>query len=285
MLESEQESGSQVEGEGTSMYIQQHAFSNILRNRGRNILVGAIILVIATATVTALMINSASSGIIDDYRGRFASEVVLMANMERLRERAMAGYTGGRIRISPPTIPADQYLAFGESEHLHGSFYTAAIGVNSIVQLTVVDARLGGGLDRPERILPGISEPQPRYTMKLLGNQFGEFAEGIRATAEGRMPENPNECIISIDLAELNGLAVGDTLHLTSHLTDENSDAHSIYYSLTIAGTYYDATDEYAVGAQRNAYTNRRNEVLTGYETVVATLQPGFRGMQLTVCC
>lgn len=265
------------------MYILQNAFRNILRNRGRNILIGAIIFVIIIATVVALMINNTTSGIIDDYKDRFGAEVSLVVNMQKLREQTMANSTDGRIAMIRPSIPAEQYVAFGESEYLQDSFYTASVGVNSD-DITAVDAELGGGSSRRGGMggMGGSVGSEPTlFMMRLLGNKFEDFEEGLREIAEGRAPENQNEMIISTDLAELNNLSIGDTISFSSELTDANRDIHEIYYTLTVVGTYYDATDEYPEGL-RNAYTNRRNEILTGYEIVAAPLQPGFSGIDIT---
>lgn len=244
-------------------------------------LIGTIIFVIIIASVVALMINNTADGIIDDYKDRFAAEVGLVPNMEKLREQAMENSTNGMVKITRPLIPADQYIEFGESEHLKDSFYTASVGVNS-ADITAVDEELGGGSDRVMMGGPGSSTPT-MYMMKLLGNKFEDFEEGVREIAEGRMPENENEGIVSSDFAELNDVSIGDTISFTSELMamDETKNTQEIEYTITIVGTYYDATDEYATGIQQNAYTNRRNEILTDYETVVAPFQPEHSGIKI----
>lgn len=54
-----------------------------------------------------------------------------------------------------------------------------------------------------------------------------------------------------------------------------------ISYELTVVGTYYDVTDEYAEGSMKNAFTNRRNEILTTYDTVVQEIQPDMSGIKV----
>lgn len=263
------------------MYILQNSIRNVLRNRGRNALIGAIMCGIIMASVTALMINSATAGIIDDYKGRFGAEVILAANMNKIRARAMANPTSAGIMIVRPVIPPEQYVAFGESEYLQGAYYTASIGINS-ADITAVDAKYGGWFDRPVAGMgPGGAMPT-MYMLRLLGNRFEDFKEGLRALAAGRMPTAKGECIISVDLAELNGLSVGDTLTFITELNDLDRNVYEAYYTLTVVGTYYDATDKYPPGARQNAYLNRRNEVLAAYETVLAPMQSDLRGVQIT---
>ena len=47
------------------MYILQNAAKNIGRNKGRNILIGVIILVIIATSAIALIINNTANGIIN----------------------------------------------------------------------------------------------------------------------------------------------------------------------------------------------------------------------------
>ncbi|SDZ08288.1 putative ABC transport system permease protein [Evansella caseinilytica] len=263
------------------MYILQNAFRNILRNRGRNMLIGAIVFVIIIASVVALMINNTADGVIDDYKDRFAAEVSLVPDMQKLREQLMEESTDGSVRMTRPIIPAEQYIVFGESDYLQGSIYTAAVGVNND-DLTAVDGHLGGGTNRRGGSMGGGGSFQPTlFLMKLLGNEFDDFTDGLREIAEGRMPENENEAIVSTDLAELNELSIGDTLTFESELLDDEGEPHEIEYTITIVGTYYDATDEYAEGIQQNAFTNRRNEILTGYDTVVSAFIPDHSGIDI----
>jgi putative ABC transport system permease protein len=265
------------------MYVMQNAFRNVLRNRGRNILIGVIISVIIISTVVGLMINNTTSGIIDDYKTRFAAEVSFVANMQKMRESVMANYTGGRVTMSAPIISPEHYVEFGRSEYLQSAVYTASVGVNSDDIAAIESEKGGGGASGGVMIVGGVASYPTAYMMRLL-NQFDDFQTGLRDIAEGRMPENRDEIIISADLAELNGISVGDTMSFNSELSEGGmSDRKTIdiHYDLTVVGTYYDATDEYPANVQQNAYTNRRNEILTGYETVVAPMQPGLRGINI----
>jgi putative ABC transport system permease protein len=55
------------------MYILQKKIKNVVRNKGRNILLGAIIFAIIVTTVISLIINTASGSIIEDYKARFGA--------------------------------------------------------------------------------------------------------------------------------------------------------------------------------------------------------------------
>jgi putative ABC transport system permease protein len=69
--------------EETRMYIFTNALKNIMRNRGRNILLASIIFVIIATTVVTLMINNTSDRIINEYKNQFGVEVTISRNMPK----------------------------------------------------------------------------------------------------------------------------------------------------------------------------------------------------------
>lgn len=269
------------------MYILHNALANVWRHKGRNALLGAIILVVIAASVIALMISSTATRIIDDYKERFSAEVTFVPDMEKVREEAMAGSTDGMVRMTMPTIDADQYLAFGESEHLADAVFTASTGVVP-EDITPVAADLGGGTGM--MMMGGgpggpTSEDEPMsFLASLQGDNFADFEDGSRALADGEMPDAEGEALVSTELAELNDLAVGDTLHLEGELRGdpEEGSVEPIEYDVTVVGTYDDLTEEYGTAQQQNAFTNRRNEILTTYDTVLANYVAGMQGMRVS---
>lgn len=262
------------------MYIFQNALKNIVRNRGRNILMGIIIFAIIVTTVVALIINNTASGIIDDYKTRFGSEVTITPNMEKMRQQAETQMSGDRttMKMQRPPISAEQYIAFGDSEYILNSTYTAAAGVKS-ENLTSIDADATEG--KPMMMgREGASGFQPE--MRLYGNLWEDFEAGDREIADGRMVENKDECVISTDLAEFNNISVGDTITLDGMLIDEEGNTSNITYKLTVVGTFYDTTEEYSNSMFKNPYMNRRNEILADFDTVLAPMDSGQRGIEIT---
>ncbi|ARC86054.1 ftsX-like permease family protein [Clostridium argentinense CDC 2741] len=262
------------------MYVFQNALKNIVRNRGRNILMGIIIFAIIVTTVVALIINNTASGIIDDYKTRFGSEVTITPNMEKMRQQAQTQMDGGKntVRMQRPPISPDQYIAFGDSEYILNSTYTAAAGVKG-ENITPMDA--DAAEDKPVMMgREGANGFQPE--MRLYGNLWEDFEAGDREIAEGRMVENKDECVISTDLAELNNISVGDIITLDGMLTDEEGNTHNITYALTVVGTFYDTTEEYSNSMFKNPYMNRRNEILADFDTVLAPMNSGQRGIEIT---
>jgi putative ABC transport system permease protein len=247
------------------MYIFQNALKNIVRNIGRNILLGIIIFAIITTTVITLCINNTASGIIDDYKTRFGSEVTISPDMEKVMKSGTS---------LVPRITAEQRQTFAQSEYIKEYKLTANAGICG-KNIKAVDEGVGGG-SVTGKVGGGESE-FVNPTMQLLGNQFDDFQSGMREITDGKMPENDNECIISTELAELNKLSVGDVIEATVSLYTDDIVVRNVTYTLTITGIYFDATEEYGMFA--NPYLNRRNEVLTTFETVVNVAEADENGI------
>jgi putative ABC transport system permease protein len=278
-------------------------------------LIGAIILFVIVATVVALIITNTSNEIINDYKDRFGSEVRIEPDMEALQAQAAEENTGEEdggprfFRMEIPTIDPDQYIAFGDSDYLQKSEYLATAGLNS-TSITAIDAELGGGGGRM-MMLAGRAGGGPggqggfdsgtenvdegtSFMYNLSAGDYSAFDDGSRELAEGgSMPEEMNECIISTELAELNGIEVGDTIHFTGVLNRQKEDEvedgslpefeeQETAYDLKVVGIYYDATDEYADSRMQNAYTNSRNEIITNVDTVVGGMVDGWDGISVS---
>jgi len=250
------------------MYVIEHAILNPGKNKSRNILLGVIIFTIITATVVAMTIYNTSAAIINEYKARFGSEVTIAPKTQQI---------GGNRQNQNNTVTPEMSLVFAQSEYLQsadlsnslacGSDYLTAIDQNGKKNSTV-----SGGRDR-------IGGDLTNAAMRLRGGYFADFDEKKRQLAAGDMPEEYGECIVSTDFAELNGLSAGDTISLTAGLFDADNNTRTVEITLTVAGTYYDVTDEYSGMAVHTAYQNRRNEILTNFDTVLNVQSEGLSGV------
>ncbi|MFK4763103.1 ABC transporter permease [Microbacterium sp. ZW T5_45] len=250
-----------------------------------------MMLVVIATTVIAMMITSTSAGIIDDYKARFGSEVTFTPDIEALRASTDTDTdtSATPTRLEMPTIDAEQYIAFGDSEYLNSADYTASTGITP-TGLTVVDEELGGGSVRMP--MGGgfggreaeATDDAPSYMAQLMAGPFDEFDDGTRALAAGEIPDELNEVIVSADLAELNALAIGDTFTATGELTDpDGGDSKAINYDdLTVVGIYDDLTGEYGQTPLQNAYTNTRNQILTTVDTILESYDSAYDGIQVS---
>jgi len=257
------------------MYVFVNALKNIVRNKGRNILLAAIIFTIIATTVVTLMINNTTSGIINDYKNRFGSQVNISPDIEKFRAGDNTPSAGGAMRL--PSVTAQQSLDFADSEYIREYVMQIMLGTAG-ENLKGIDEGVGNNMQPV-----GGDDNDSVSAQFYLKNVFFDFDEGFRGftNGNGRMVENDDECIVSEDFANLNTLSVGDkiTLYASLHNNDLTS-RRKIKYELTLVGIYYDYTDEYA-GIQVSM-ANRRNEILTTTNTILAPVEEGESGFSVT---
>ncbi|MDD6223425.1 MAG: ABC transporter permease, partial [bacterium] len=68
------------------MYILKNAVVSITRNKGRNILMGIIILVIACSSCITLAIRNAASKLVDSYENKYDIEATITMNRQNMME-------------------------------------------------------------------------------------------------------------------------------------------------------------------------------------------------------
>jgi len=91
------------------MYVFEHALLNLVKNKGRNILLGIMLFAVITSSVVALSIFNASDAIIANARVEFNSMVQI-----RPRSRQI----GGNSEASQAAPLPEDLLRFAESEYL-----------------------------------------------------------------------------------------------------------------------------------------------------------------------
>jgi len=238
------------------MYIISNAIKNLIRNKGRNILIAAVTLAIIVSAVVTLTINNASSVIIDEARLDIASRVDISVDL----------FTHGR--DGRQTITVEQYVSFADSAYLrHTVFQTEmqawfgnffAVGDFEMGKTPPPDPNMPHS---PVGKLTGHSEPS-----NISG--FGTY----RHFVAGRMFESINEAIITDELANLNGLQLGDIIHI------ESAFQHGKHFELEIVGIFSHEADE--VEAFQSAIWEMmgfslpsmisQNEIFTSFETLMS---------------
>ena len=254
------------------MYIFQNALKNVVRNKGRNILIAAIIFAVIVTTVVTLMINNTASSVIDDYKSRFGAQVNISVDIDKfIRENPP---TGGPGAIALPRVSAQQSISFANSEYIREYIMRVSKDVTSD-DLTAIDEGAGGMMPMP---VGGGGHAMGKF---MLLNSFHDFESGMRFIMDGgRMVQRDNECVISEEFATLNNLSVNDTMTLYGSMMGSDGTGRTAEYNLTIVGIYYDFTDEYP-GA-RMSLSNRRNEILTTTNTLTSSMNVNETGLSVS---
>ena len=66
------------------MYILKNAITSITRNKGRNILIGIIIMIISASVAVSLAINNTASSLIKSYKEKYQVEATISINRENM---------------------------------------------------------------------------------------------------------------------------------------------------------------------------------------------------------
>jgi len=239
------------------MYILQNALKNVTRNKGRNILTGAIILAIIVTTVVSLSINTAAGAIIEDYKARFGTKVFINPDTSKLTVMS-----GGQ---SEQTVPLPYvYAALADSDCLLSADLSCQVP-------SVSDTLVGLGEDAggaiPVSSDGGAVARFPTMNVKGYTNpeQLDDFTEGFRGITAGAFPAGDYECIVSEDFAALNNIAVGDVIDIAQGMVADNP------LTLEVVGIYFDFTaNMFGAAMDAPAAINVRNDIITNYETAFA---------------
>jgi len=238
------------------MYIISNAIKNLIRNNGRNILIAAVTLAIIVSAIVTLTINNASAIIIDEARMDIASRVDISVDL----------FTHGR--VDRQTITVEQYVSFADSAYLRHTVFQAemqawfgnfhAVGDYDFGQTPPPDP---GMVHSPVGKLTGHSDPD-----NISG--FGTY----RRFVAGRMFDAINEAIITEELALLNGLSVGDVIHI------ESAFQYGKRFELEIVGIFAHEADE--LEAFQSALWSMmgfslpmmisQNEIFTSFDTLMS---------------
>ena len=117
------------------MYIIKNALLNIRRNKGRNILIGVIIIVIAAACAITLAIRSSAEKIIASYEEQNKIEATISIDRESMMKefRDSGKSQEGMINAfnDIPNVTEEEVNKYGESEYLEDYYYTYDLSVNA----------------------------------------------------------------------------------------------------------------------------------------------------------
>ena len=117
------------------MYIIKNALINIKRNKGRNILVGIIIMVIAAACAITLAIRESAEKIITSYEEQNKIEATITLDRESIMKEYRDNNKSQEEMInafnSIENITEEQVISYGDSKYLESYYYTFDLSVNA----------------------------------------------------------------------------------------------------------------------------------------------------------
>lgn len=272
------------------MYILKNALTSIVRNKGRNLLIGIIILVISCAVSVTLAINNSSSSLIKSYELKYEVEATIGMNRQNMmkdfnpEDRENSKNIMQEMFNSASSVTVEDIKNYANSEYVKSYYYIMQIGVNAedlekAEMTSSSNNNFGGG--RPNGKENFKNELSGDFTLKGYSSieAMNEFIEGSYTIIEGEVFDNfeSNDCLINSELATLNEINIGDTI------TIMDSEDESKTYELIVSGIYEEKNDNdngmsMFAGSVNTIITNTNfiDKMIENNEDLIVSITPTF---------
>lgn len=244
------------------MLVLINALKSISRSKGRNILIGIIVLTIAISSSVALSIKNAASKA--EIAGLDSINITASISVDRQKILESSQTNGDNQALDRDSMREvmSQYgdlnltelQTYADSSYVKDFYYSSSINLNGSGELepystessnTETNTNQGPGGDNgfmggqgPE-MFGGITLGDFTITGANSENAMTNFISGSSQITDGEMFDINGEdmsCLISSELASFNGLSVGDKITLA------NPNSETETYELTISGIYTDTS-------------------------------------------
>ena len=223
------------------MYIIKNAWKNIIRSKGRNILIGIIIAIVTISSYISLAINNSSNNLVESYKNSNPLEVTLGIDMHSLMENHNSDNS-----VQIESLTEDEIKNYGNSNYVKDYYYYYSTSLSSDIKaISMVDLfkKDDDNSDAP-KMENNDKEMKNDEDFKFSAysdiSYIESFVNGTNKITEGEIFDNDNTdnvIIISSDLASENNLQVGDKI------TFYSSSDSSKTIELEIIGIYEDSSD------------------------------------------
>lgn len=291
------------------MYILKNALVSITRNKGRNILIAIIIIVISASCAVTLAIRQSAKTIVSAYETKNPVEATIGMNRNNLLNSLRDGGKSQEEMINTfnemESLTEEEIISYGTSDYIKEFYYTYSLGINadgineatdSLVKETTEvktetntstwgDQREGrgpGGFGGP-----GGSTTNKKTTTTKTEKIFNEKAQNGAFTLIGYNSYEDMKEFINGDYTITNGEVSSDfdsancviseelaTLNELSvgdtiTLVDVNNEKNT--YEFTITGIYKENTD--SSNNMASMFSNSANEIITNVNIIKTILE------------
>lgn len=281
------------------MLVIINALKSISRSKGRNILIGIIVLAIAASSCVALAIRNAAR----EAEAAGLELVSITGTISVNRQMMMSSLQGGTFEGGIPDMGSmretmsryqdlslAELLSYAQSEYVKDFYYSSSISLNAGGELEAYSTesssngsgnsqipgssgnnQFPGGMGsqggmRPGSIIGSIAMGDFTVTGYSSEDAMTKFINGVAKITDGSMfniGSSSMDCLISYELAVFNGLSVGDTIRLA------NPNAEDETYDLTIVGIYTDTSSSESSNMMRfSTSMDPANLIIVSYGTL-----------------
>ena len=289
------------------MYILKNALKSIARSKGRNILIGIIVLVISVAACIGLSIRNAA----EDARDATLEGISVTAQisidrsamMSDIRENMQPNSEGER-----PSFDRDSFMQnmnaieeltieemekYAELDSVKSFYYTMSVSMNGSELDPVTNSGSDDEAESEDNVMEdfgGFGKDMPggkgfkfgsmgeQGDFTLVGYSSDEamegFLDGTCTIVDGNVFEEGTKeyrCIITDELATYNDISVGDTITIVNPNDEEE------VYELEVVGTYNNSQSTVTSGGFMQGFSassDAANQIYLSYnalDAIVAT--------------
>ena len=274
------------------MLTLKYALRNVSRSKGRSILIGIIIVIIAFSVCIGLCIRQSAA----DAKETALSALTITAQISPDREAAMEKGRGGQppgegtfdkeaMRDAMGTaLTLEELQKYAEAESVQNFYYTLSASVNASGSLEAYSTSSNGESDTSNNgdsnFMAGKGGMFQSGDFTITGyssdDAMTDFVDGTCTIEDGQVFDEGTTdkvCIIASELAEYNDLKVGDTIKIAS--TEDEDDT----YKLKIVGIYANSQASAQAGGMgfmgggrggHGGFTDPANNIYTSYNTLLA---------------
>ena len=275
------------------MYIFKNALKCISRSKGRNVLIGIIVFVIALSACIGLSIRrSAQKAKEETLAGMSVTATISFDRKQAMQD--MAPPQGGSGEMPRGGFDRDQFSSFmGENSALtldeyekyakastvKDFYYTSSVSLNGNDALAPVSNEtesdsdsqsssqmpgnpFGGGFGGGKDFIRGA---QSDFSVIGVSGEeaMTEFLNGTAKITDGDNFSKKNECIISEELAVYNDIAVGDKITLINPNLEEET------YTLKVVGLFEDSSaNQNSFSFMGSTSSDPANKIYINYATL-----------------
>ncbi len=271
------------------MYIIKNALRCIGRSRGRNILIGIIVLVIAVSACIGLSIRQAADSAKEETLSSMSVTATIsydrQSAMDNMKDAEGSGFDRGqfsKIMGNLNSLTLEDYSKYAEASTVENYYYTVTASFNGSDSLEPVSEEESSTSSesnsfgmRPGgfgNITGGVSSNSGDFTVIGYSSDSAmtDFANGTAKIESGTVfaqGTTNNECIISSELATFNSLVVGDSVILTN----PNNDTET--YQLIVVGVYADSgTNENFQQMTGRGFSDPANQIYMSSNALAAII-------------
>lgn len=300
------------------MYILKNALKSISRSKGRNVLIGIIVLVISVAACIGLSIQNAA----EDAREATLEGITITAQisvdrnamMSDMRENLQPGEGGGMPSFDKDSfrenmnaiegLTIDEMQKYADLDMVKSFYYTMSVSMNGsdFEPVSTTDTEeeetedtdsmqgMGGfggfgmGMSGGKGFRPGSMGEQGDFT--LVGYSSDEamesFLDGTCTIVDGNVFEEGTKeyhCIITDELATYNDISVGDTITIVNPNDEEE------VYELQVVGTYNNSQSTVTSGGFMQGFStssDAANQIYLSYNALSAIVSTSSENAEET---